>query len=83
MFNKEHYRPQPMGVNGTYQTRGTHIAGFLGVTAGTITITDADGTILLAGMPIGTGPNGIAILTNTGMGALVQLGGGASGSLLL
>jgi hypothetical protein len=77
------YRPQPMGANGAYRVAGIHIFGFLGTIAGTITVTAADGTVLLNAMPVTTGINWLQILLPSSEGADVQLAGGAAGSLLI
>lgn len=78
---KEHYAAKPIAANGTLKT-GVTISGFLCTTAGTITITDADGTELVAATAVSAGIwTRIPLLTNTSAGATVTLGGGASGTL--
>jgi hypothetical protein len=79
---EEYYRPKAMAANSQAQINGIHMAGFLCTVAGTITVTDADGTVHLNAMPIGTGSVSIPLLFNTSVGAIVQLGGGAAGTLL-
>lgn len=80
---KQYYRPQPMAANSAYSAATVHIAGFLATVAGTITITDADGTVQVNALPLTLGFNNIPILLNTSMGATVQLAGGAAGTLLI
>lgn len=83
MLVREYYRPQPMAANTAYKIAGINVAGILVTVAGTITITDADGTVHLNAMPIAVGPNSLAMLFNTPAGATVQLAGGAAGTLLI
>lgn len=80
---REYYRPQPMGANSAYQVVGNHIAGFLCTVAGTLTVTDAGGNVLLNAMPVAVGFNRLAITLPTLDGGTVQLAGGAAGSLLV
>ena len=80
---KEYYRPQAMTANSAYNTAGIHVAGFLATVAGTLTITDADGTVHVNALPVAVGFNRIPILLNTSGGGTVQLAGGAAGTLLL
>lgn len=80
---QEYYRPQPMAADTSYRINGIHMAGFLAVTAGTITVTDVNGTVLLAAMPIAVGATSIPMMFGHPGGANVQLGGGASGTLLI
>ena len=80
---KEAYRAQPMAANSVFANGGAHVAGFLATVAGTITITDADNTVLLNAMPIAVGFTKIPMLFRTLAGGTVALGGGAAGTLLL
>jgi hypothetical protein len=80
---REHYRPQPMAANSAFDVRGYHIGAFLATIAGTITVTDKDGTVLLNAMPIDTGANSLAMMFKSPEGGTVQLGGGAAGTLLI
>lgn len=81
---KEMYRPQPIAAGGLYKVGGSHLAGFLAAVAGTITITDADGTVLVNAAPVVTGIFiRIPLAFNTSMGGTVQLGGGAAGTLFI
>jgi hypothetical protein len=80
--SKEHYAAHPMGA-GESRKCGVSIAGFIATAGGTITVTDADGTVLLNAFPI-TAAMGfvrIPLLTNTSAGCTVTLGGGAAGTL--
>jgi len=87
MATKEYYRPQPMAADSSYAAKSSHIAGFLASAAGTITITSAapapDNIVFVNALPLAVGFNRIPILLNTSEGAIVQLAGGAAGSLLL
>lgn len=78
---KEHYNAKPMAANAS-QLCGASIAGFLPVTAGTLTVTDADGTVLVAAVPVSAGVYvKIPLLARTSSGCTVSLAGGASGTL--
>lgn len=80
--SKEHYAAHPMAANSS-RPCGVTIAGFLCTVAGTLTVTDADGTVLLNALPITA--NGlfirIPLLSNTSAGLTVTLAGGAAGTL--
>lgn len=80
---REYYRPQPMAANSTYKVVGNHVAGFLCTVAGTLTVADAAGNVLLNAMPVATGFNRLAITLPTLDGGTVTLAGGAAGSLLI
>lgn len=79
---KEHYNPKPMAANSSVEC-GVSIAGFLCTVAGTLTVTDADGTVLVNALPITA--NGlfirIPLLFKTSAGGRVSLAGGAAGTL--
>jgi hypothetical protein len=79
---KEHYNAKPMAANTSLKI-GVTLAGFLANTAGTITVTDADGTVLVDAYPCtaGQGFIRIPVLSNTSAGMTVTLAGGASGTL--
>ncbi len=78
---KEHYAAKPMGVNATLKC-GVSIAGFLPWVSGTITINDADGTVLVGAAPCTAGTfMRIPLLSNTSAGCTVILAGGATGTL--
>lgn len=80
--SKEHYAPHAMAANSSRDC-GVTIAGFLCTVAGTLTITDADGTVHVNALPITA--NGlfirIPLLFNTSAGGRVTLAGGAAGTL--
>jgi hypothetical protein len=78
---KEHYHARPMAANASTPV-GPQIAGFLATVAGTLTVTDADGTVLVNALPVAVGFNRIPLLLRTTAGGVVQLAGGAAGSLL-
>lgn len=77
----EHYNAKPMAANAAQQANG--IGGFLCTAAGTLTVTDADGTVLLNALPVAAGGLFIRIPLSfrTNAGGVVQLGGGAAGTL--
>lgn len=82
MATKEHYNVKPMAANSA-QLCGPSIAGFLATVAGTLTVTDADGTVLVNAFPItpAMGFVRIPLLARTTAGCTVQLAGGAAGTL--
>lgn len=81
---RERYRPQLMGVDTSYTVRGGQIAGFLTKTAGTLTLTAADGTVLINAHPLSAGIyTPMPFILPTTEGATVLLGGGASGTLAI
>jgi len=83
MSGKEHYHAKPMAANSMLPV-GVLIAGFLPSVAGTITVTDADGTVLVNAVPVSAGVfTRIPLLFNTSAGGKVQLAGGAAGTLFL
>lgn len=79
---QERYAAHPMAANAS-QKCGAGIAGFLCTVAGTITVTDADGTVLVNALPVTA--NGLFIrlplLFRTSAGGSVTLAGGAAGTL--
>lgn len=78
---KEHYAAKPMGADSTLRV-GIAIAGFLPTTAGSITITDADGTVLVATMTMTVGQFiRIPLFFRTSAGGDVTLSGGGAGTL--
>lgn len=82
MATKEHYSAHPMAANSS-RTSGPAMAGFLATVAGTLTVTDADGTVLVNAFPItpAMGFVRIPVLANTSAGLTVSLAGGAAGTL--
>ena len=79
---KEYYRPQPLAANAVYVSNASHIAGFLATVAGTITVADGGGVVVLNAMPLVLGFNRIPLQLNT-TASTVTLAGGAAGTLLL
>lgn len=78
---QERYSAHPVAANGTYKC-GAGIAGFLATVAGTLTVTDADGTVLVNALPVALGPFiRIPLLFRTSQGGSVTLAGGAAGTL--
>jgi hypothetical protein len=81
---REQFRAANMAANASYTVGGPRMGGFIGKTAGAITVTDANGTVLVDAVPIIAGVTiPIPIMFQTGAGAVVTLSGGASGTLLL
>ena len=81
---RERYRPQPMGVGASYEVRGGQIGGFLCKTAGTLTVTAKDGTVLVDAQPVAAGAYvPLPFLLPTSEGGTVTLAGGASGTLAI
>ena len=82
---QERYKPTAMAANTSYQfPEGTPISlgGFIAVTAGTLTVTSANGTVLLNALPVTAGVY-YPLVMYTGHRATVALAGGASGTLLV
>ena len=79
---QERYHGTAMAANTTFTVTGNSVAGFICVTAGTLTITRADGTtILVNALPVSAGvyyPLPILVAA----GATVTLASGASGTIL-
>lgn len=79
---KEHYCPKPLGANGSTKI-GTNLAGFICTVSGTLTVTDADGTVLVNALPVTAGDfTRLPILSNTNAGMTVTLAGNGEGTLL-
>lgn len=80
--SKEHYNAKPMAANSSVNC-GVSLGGFLCTVAGTLTVTDADGTVLVNALPITA--NGlfirIPLLSKSSAGLVVSLAGGAAGTL--
>jgi hypothetical protein len=78
---QEHYNGKPIAANGS-QSCGVGIAGFLPTVSGTLTATDADGTVLINAVPVSAGIYvKIPLGFRTSAGGVVSLGGGAAGTL--
>lgn len=71
---QEHCRALPMAAGAAANLNGTHISGFLATVTGTLTVTDADGTVLVNAVPVTAGVYcKIPLWFNTSMGGVVQL----------
>lgn len=82
MYVRERFRAQPLGVNASTTVGGMAIGGILAKTAGTITMTDADGTVLVDAIPVSAGVyTPLPFLFKTNAGGTITLAGGASGTL--
>jgi len=78
---KEHYTPKPMAANTSLKV-GVSIAGFLCTATGTLTVTDANGTVLVSAVPVTAGAfTRIPLFFQTGAGGTVSLAGNAAGTL--
>lgn len=80
---QERYNPVPIGVSASYTfTQGSPsgIGGFLCITAGTITVTRADGVVIVNAFPMTAGTY-VPMPFFVAPGATVVLAGGASGVL--
>lgn len=81
---RELFRAQPMGANTSYRVAGAHISGFLPTVAGTLTVTDADATVLVVAVPVTAGVFvKLPMQFNTSMGGTITLAGGAAGTLFI
>lgn len=77
------YRPVPMTAGASYVVKGQRIAGFLCTTTGTLTVTDADGTVLVNAIAVTAGQFlELPLFFNTSMGGTVALTT-AAGTLLV
>jgi hypothetical protein len=82
---KEHYNAKPMAANAT-QNIGVAIAGFLPTVGGTLTVTDADGTVLVNAVPVTAGiylKLRILLPLNTSAGGKVTACGRRRGHFIL
>jgi hypothetical protein len=85
---RERFNPTPMAANAAANVTGTTLGGFLAKTAGTISVTvkNAQGTDVLVvdAVPVTAGIyTPIPIIAPAGPGFVVQLAGGASGTLMV
>jgi hypothetical protein len=81
MNTQEKYTPLVLGVSSTTVVPGaSSIGSFLAVTAGTITLTKLDGTVVLNAFPVAAGQVAYINL-RVGHSFTVTLAGGASGTL--
>jgi hypothetical protein len=68
------FRGQAMAAGSSAKIGGHHIAGFLCTVSGTMTITDADGTVTVNALPVTAGVYvKIPLNFNTSMGGTVAL----------
>lgn len=84
MLIEERYKPVVIGANTTYKLPDgvQAIAGFLCVTAGTITVVNQKGVAVVNGLPVTAGiyyP--MPFYLENGSGGSVTTSGGASGTL--
>lgn len=78
---KEHYAAHPMAANAS-RVCGVTLAGFLCTATGTLTVTDANGTVLVSAVPVTAGLfTKIPLLTETSAGCTVSLASNAAGTL--
>lgn len=78
---QEHYNGKPMAANASLKC-GAGIAGFLPTVSGTLTATDADGTVLVNAVPVTAGVYvKIPLGFHSSAGGTVSLAGGAAGTL--
>jgi hypothetical protein len=71
-----------MAANSSYTIRGPNLGGFLATVAGTLTVTDADGTVTVSAVPVTAGAYvPLPFIFATSQGGTVQLAGGAAGTL--
>lgn len=78
------YRPQAIAANGSYKVSGARMGGFMPTASGTMTVTDADGTVHLNALAVTAGSLVVfPIHFNTNMGGTVSLASSAAGTLLV
>jgi len=81
---RERFRPQPMAANSTFVIKGPNLGGFLASVSGTLTLTDADGTVLVNAVAVTAGVfTPLPFVFNSSQGATVVLAGGAAGTLAI
>lgn len=82
MIHQELYHPEAVAANSTTIVQGQGLGGFIAVTAGTITVTNRAGVIVLNAFPVSAGAvYGLALFLGINS-YTVTLAGGASGTLL-
>jgi hypothetical protein len=77
-----YFNARPMAAN-TSTKIGPHMGGFLATVAGTLTVTDSSGAVIVNALPVAVGFNRIPINLNFAADNVVQLAGGAAGTLLV
>ena len=85
---RECYTPHPIAANGTHRTDATQLAAFICTVAGTITVTDASGQVLLNAHPVAAGqylplPFTLKSRSASVAPSTVVLAGSAAGLLLV
>lgn len=81
-MDAEYYNARPMAANSSAKI-GAHMGGFLATAAGTLTVTDSSGAVIVNALPVAVGFNRIPIVLNYPADNVVQLAGGAAGTLLV
>lgn len=81
-MDAEYFNPRPMAANASAKIGG-RIGGFLATVAGTLTVTDSGGTVILNALPVAVGFNRIPMVLQFPADNVVQLAGGAAGTLLV
>lgn len=77
---QDRYNPEVVGVSATIPLYSDAIGGFLAKTAGTITVTSANGTVLVNAHPVTAG-SWTPLPFYIGPGGTFTTAGGASGTL--
>lgn len=81
---KEYYNARALGANVTSKLTGGHMAGFLAVTSGTLTLVDGGGNTVVNAVAVTAGVYlPIPAMFTPGDQAAVTLAGGASGTLFV
>ena len=81
---RETYRPVLMAADASEVIGGARLGGFLAATAGTLTVTDFDGTVHVNAHPVTEGQDvPLPLYFNSLQGGTVTLAGGASGTLFV
>lgn len=75
------YSPLPVGLNATVNITQNEIGGFLAITAGNITLTKADGTVVFSAFPVTAGSWTFLPFYIGHNGGTLTAAGGASGVL--
>lgn len=78
---QDRYNPEVVGVNSTITLSSNSIGGFFAKTAGTITVTAFNGTVLVSAHPVTAGSWTPLPFFLGDAGATFTTAGGASGTL--
>lgn len=88
MYVREKFRPVLLAANATFTFKGTSMGGFLAKTAGTVSVSEPQkvdgsaGDLLIDAVPVTAGVyTPMPFQFDHGTGAVLTLGGGASGTL--